>query len=65
MLAENGIDLEVWIRAMETPRQELYYFQPGELLALKLATVRGNSKSGGDIRQKRNKIRRVILTVST
>jgi hypothetical protein len=53
MLAENGIDLEVWIRAMETPRQELYYFQPGELLALKLATVRGDSKSGGDIRQKR------------
>jgi hypothetical protein len=26
MLAENGIDLEVWIRAMETPRQELLLF---------------------------------------
>ena len=53
MLAENGIDLEVWIRAMETPRQELYYFQPAELLALKLATVMDDAKSRGDIRQKR------------
>jgi hypothetical protein len=50
MVAESGIDLEVWIRAMETPRQALYYFQPAELLALKLATVMDDAKSRGDIR---------------
>jgi hypothetical protein len=38
-LRDMGIDLEVWIHAMETPRQELYYFQPTELLTLKLATA--------------------------
>ncbi len=37
-LREMGIDLEVWLHAMETPREALYYFQPSELLSLKLAT---------------------------
>jgi hypothetical protein len=50
-----GVDLEVWIRAMETPREELYYFQPAELLALKLATVMDDSKSRVDTPQKRIK----------
>jgi hypothetical protein len=44
-LRDMGIDLEVWIHAMETPREELYYFQPAELLALKLATVVDDGKS--------------------
>jgi hypothetical protein len=44
-LRDMGIDLEVWIHAMETPREELYYFQPAELLALKLATAVDDSKS--------------------
>jgi hypothetical protein len=44
-LRDMGIDLEVWIHAMETPREELYYFQPSELLALKLATVDDDGKS--------------------
>jgi hypothetical protein len=52
-LREMGVDLEVWIRAMETPREELYYFQPTELVALKLATIMDDSKSRGDTRQKR------------
>jgi hypothetical protein len=43
-LRDMGIDLAAWIHAMETPREELYYFQPAELLALKLATVVGDSK---------------------
>ncbi len=43
-LRDMGIDLEVWIHAMETPREELYYFQPAELLALKLATVVDDGK---------------------
>lgn len=37
-LRDMGIDLEVWVHAMETPKDELYYFRPDELLALKLAT---------------------------
>ncbi len=49
-LRDMGIDLGVWIHAMETPREELYYFQPAELLALKLATVvdDGKSRSAGN-----------------
>ena len=44
-LRDMGIDLALWIHAMETPREELYYLQPAELLALKLATVVDDGKS--------------------
>ncbi|HEY6618665.1 MAG TPA: hypothetical protein VIY68_03890 [Steroidobacteraceae bacterium] len=37
-LRDMGIDLEVWVHAMETPNDQLYYFRPDELLTLKLAT---------------------------
>jgi hypothetical protein len=37
-LRDMGIDLEVWVHAMETPKERLYYFKPAELLTLKLAT---------------------------
>jgi hypothetical protein len=37
-LREMGVDSQVWIHAMETPANELFYFKPDELLALKLAT---------------------------
>lgn len=37
-LREMGVDLEVWVHAMETPKERLYYFKPDEMLALKLAT---------------------------
>lgn len=37
-LRDMGVDLEVWVHAMETPADELYFFRPEELLALKLAT---------------------------
>lgn len=37
-LREMGVDLEVWLHAMETPSDRLFYFQPDELLKLKLAT---------------------------
>jgi hypothetical protein len=43
-LRDMGIDLEVWIHAMETPREQLYYFRPDELLALKLATAADDAK---------------------
>jgi hypothetical protein len=40
-LRDMGIDPLVWIHAMETPADELFYFKPDELLSLKLATPRG------------------------
>lgn len=38
-LRAMGIDLGVWVHAMETPRDELYYFTTAELIELKLATT--------------------------
>jgi hypothetical protein len=43
-LRDMGVDLEVWMRAMETPRDALYYFKQEELFALKLATQRGDGR---------------------
>jgi hypothetical protein len=40
-LAEMGVDLRLWVHAMETPKEELYFLKPEELLSLKLATQRG------------------------
>lgn len=37
-LVAMGIDPRVWISAMETPPQEMFYFTPAELIELKLAT---------------------------
>lgn len=37
-LRDMGVDIGVWIHAMETPREQLYYFKPIELLSLNLAT---------------------------
>jgi hypothetical protein len=37
-LRDMGVDAQVWFHAMETPKDELYYFKPGELITLKLAT---------------------------
>jgi hypothetical protein len=37
-LGEMGVDPQVWMHAMETPKEELFYFKPDELLSLKLAT---------------------------
>lgn len=43
-LRDMGVDLGVWVHAMETPKSSLYYFKPHELLALKLATTAGEGK---------------------
>ncbi len=40
-LAEMGVDLRLWVHAMETPKEQLYFLKPDELLSLKLATQRG------------------------
>ncbi|MEJ8571898.1 ATP-dependent Clp protease proteolytic subunit [Microbaculum marinum] len=37
-LLDMGVDPRVWIHAMETPKDELFYFTPDELLELRLAT---------------------------
>ncbi len=37
-LVDMGIDPRVWIHAMETPKERLFYFKPAELEDLKLAT---------------------------
>ena len=37
-LRDMGVDLEVWMHAMETPKDQLHYFKADELLALRLAT---------------------------
>jgi hypothetical protein len=38
-----GVDPEVWLHAMETPSERLFYFHPEELIRLKLATEVVNS----------------------
>jgi hypothetical protein len=38
-LLEMGVDPRVWIYAMETPKDELFYFTSDELMKLNLATV--------------------------
>lgn len=49
-LRDMGVDLGVWVHAMETPKEELYYFKTEELLSLKLAThaegVRPTARKG-------------------
>jgi hypothetical protein len=42
-LRDMGVDLGVWVHAMETPRDELFYFKSDELLTLKLATQAGKT----------------------
>ena len=41
-LAEMGVDLRLWVHAMETPKEQLYFLKPDELISLKLATQRGS-----------------------
>jgi hypothetical protein len=43
-LRDMGVDLQVWLHAMETPKAELYYFKLEELLALKLATAHDGTR---------------------
>jgi len=43
-LRDMGVDLGLWIHAMETPKEQLYYFKPAELISLKLATTADGSR---------------------
>jgi hypothetical protein len=46
-LLEMGIDPLVWVHAMETPKDELFYFKPDELVRLKLATGKADASKAG------------------
>lgn len=48
-LRDMGVDLAVWMHAMETPKEELYYFTPEELLSLKLATQSSGKGAAGKV----------------
>ena len=37
-VADMGVDPDVWLHALETPPEKLYYFSAEQLVALKLAT---------------------------
>jgi len=43
-LADMGIDLKVWVYAMETPHDQLFTFKPDELKALNLVTSAPESR---------------------
>lgn len=51
-LREMGVDVGVWIHAMETPNDRLYYFKSDELLTLKLATQAGDKKPDANAKAK-------------
>ena len=51
-LREMGVDLQVWLHAMETPKDQLYYFKRDELLTLKLATQYGAGVKSVEARAK-------------
>lgn len=40
-MADMGIGLEVWLKAMETPKETLHVFKPDDLIATRLATAIG------------------------
>jgi len=40
LLIDMGVDLKVWVRALETPPQNLYFFTPDELTRYNLANGR-------------------------
>ncbi|NPV19998.1 hypothetical protein [Bradyrhizobium aeschynomenes] len=43
-LADMGVDLKVWMHAMETPHDQLFTFKPDELKALNLVTSAPESR---------------------
>jgi hypothetical protein len=38
-LGDMGVNLQVWVHAMETPHDKLFVFKPDELRSLNLATA--------------------------
>jgi hypothetical protein len=46
-LAITGVDPSVWVHALETPPDRLYYFTPEELTEYRLVTALENQPSTG------------------
>ncbi|WP_028348161.1 hypothetical protein [Bradyrhizobium murdochi] len=44
-LGDMGVNLQVWVHAMETPHDKLFVFKPDELKSLNLATATGAAPS--------------------
>ena len=42
-LGDMGVNLQVWVHAMETPHDKLFVFRPDELKSLNLVTARRRS----------------------
>lgn len=49
-LGDMGINLQVWVHAMETPKDRLYVFKTDELKALNVVTIVSFSEPGARIR---------------
>lgn len=51
-LADMGIDLQVWVHAMETPKERLFVFKPDELSKLKIVTAAPSEQAAGAVKSR-------------
>lgn len=56
-LGDMGINLQVWVHAMETPHDKLFVFKPDELKSLNLVTATSTSPSATSPRPAPGKVR--------
>ncbi|MCK1636150.1 hypothetical protein IVA95_00770 [Bradyrhizobium sp. 157] len=56
-LGGMGVNLQVWVHAMETPHDKLFVFKPDELKSLNLATATGTAPSASAPRPAPPKVR--------
>ncbi|WOH50082.1 hypothetical protein [Bradyrhizobium sp. sBnM-33] len=56
-LGDMGVNLQVWVHAMETPHDKLFVFKPDELKSLNLATATGTAPSASAPRPAPSKVR--------
>jgi hypothetical protein len=56
-LGDMGVNLQVWVHAMETPHDKLFVFKPDELKSLNLATATGTAPSASAPRPAPPKVR--------
>jgi len=56
-LGDMGVNLQVWVHAMETPHDKLFVFKPDELKSLNLATAAAAAPSATAPRSPPTKVR--------
>ena len=56
-LGDMGVNLQVWVHAMETPHDKLFVFKPDELKSLNLATTGGATPAANAPRPAPAKVR--------